>query len=346
MIVECQTCNSKFSLDESLVKKTGSKSRCSMCKSVFMIYPPQGAPVDEPSPDKAPASDLDKTINLGISSPASGEVESDMVDEGAASAVIEEVFEKAIEEMESPEALSPNQIPEGLEEETVDMEEALAKAARIEEAPIPEELERDSLKEPERTVKAAAAVPLKDKSRRSNRLPIIVLIVILLLIGGSAFAIRSFAPDLIPDFLSFLRPAEEQKTPDVGVRRLSFKAVTGSFVQSGRQGQLFVIKGMVTNNYPGRRSFILVKGTILDDKGQAVKTKVVFAGNTFTERQIKDMTMEEIENGLKNRFGKGRINYNIEPAGTVPFMIIFQKLPENMSEFTVEAVSSSPGESK
>ncbi|MFH0729676.1 MAG: DUF3426 domain-containing protein [Pseudomonadota bacterium] len=39
MIVTCQNCDARFSLNDGLVKKTGSKVRCSKCKHVFMIYP-------------------------------------------------------------------------------------------------------------------------------------------------------------------------------------------------------------------------------------------------------------------------------------------------------------------
>jgi predicted Zn finger-like uncharacterized protein len=39
MIVTCQNCDARFSLNDGLVKKTGSKVRCSKCKHVFMIFP-------------------------------------------------------------------------------------------------------------------------------------------------------------------------------------------------------------------------------------------------------------------------------------------------------------------
>ena len=54
--------------------------------------------------------------------------------------------------------------------------------------------------------------------------------------------------------------------------------------------------------------------------------------------------MEMIDKGLKYRFGKDKANFNVKPGGSVPFMIIFENLPDNLSEFIVEAVSSSPGE--
>ena len=41
MIITCNECNSSFSVNDSLLKETGSKVRCSKCNSVFMAYPQQ-----------------------------------------------------------------------------------------------------------------------------------------------------------------------------------------------------------------------------------------------------------------------------------------------------------------
>ncbi len=41
MIITCEKCNANFNLDESLLKPTGSKVRCSKCKEVFVAYPPK-----------------------------------------------------------------------------------------------------------------------------------------------------------------------------------------------------------------------------------------------------------------------------------------------------------------
>jgi len=40
MKIECQSCNTRFKLDESLLKKEGSKVRCSKCKEIVTVYPP------------------------------------------------------------------------------------------------------------------------------------------------------------------------------------------------------------------------------------------------------------------------------------------------------------------
>ncbi len=43
MIITCSNCNTSFNLNDSLVKDTGSKVRCSKCKYVFRAFPPHVA---------------------------------------------------------------------------------------------------------------------------------------------------------------------------------------------------------------------------------------------------------------------------------------------------------------
>ncbi len=44
MIITCSECSTRFNLDDSLVKATGSKVRCSVCKNIFTAYPLSGKP--------------------------------------------------------------------------------------------------------------------------------------------------------------------------------------------------------------------------------------------------------------------------------------------------------------
>ena len=322
MIIECEGCESKFNLDEGLLQAGGSKVRCSMCKNIFIAYPPEELPIEEPATDMILEEGLDETLSLESPPDAGGEE----IEPGkkAGESNFDLAFEEAIEEADVLEAVSPDEIPD-IDAETADMaREEAEKGLEAEEIP-------------ERSTGPVA----KPKTGRSRTLPIIVLILLLIL--GSAAAVFYFAPNIIPDSIPFLQPSKKQETIDPGVARLSFKAVSGSFIQSQMAGQLFVIKGMVTNNYPKPRSFILVKGTILDDKGTVVKINMAYAGNSFVEKQLKEKPIEELNKGLKIRMGRNRVNLNLQPGATIPFMIILDKLPVNVSEFTVEAVSSSPG---
>lgn len=40
MIVQCDACNAKFKLDDSKIKPTGVKVRCTKCQNVFLVTPP------------------------------------------------------------------------------------------------------------------------------------------------------------------------------------------------------------------------------------------------------------------------------------------------------------------
>lgn len=54
MIIECGNCHAQYDIQENLLKSGGSKFRCSNCKNVFMIYPPEGEGADpsESGPQK------------------------------------------------------------------------------------------------------------------------------------------------------------------------------------------------------------------------------------------------------------------------------------------------------
>lgn len=321
MIIECEGCESKFNLDEGLLKAGGSKVRCSVCKNVFIAYPPEELRIEEPATDMILEEGLDETLSLD--SPPDVAEEAEPVKKEAESN-FDLAFEEAMEEADVQEAVSPDGIPDIEEEEVAEAETADMAREKAEEGLEP-----------------AVAPDTKLKTHRSRVLPIILLILLLIL--GGAAAVFYFAPDIIPDSIPFLKPSKKQEAVDPGVARLSFKAVTGSFIQSHKAGQLFVIKGTVTNNYTKPRSFILIKGSILDDRGKVVKINMSYAGNTFGEKEIKEKPIEELNKGLKIRTGRNGMNLNLQPGATIPFMIILDKLPENVSEFTVEAVSSSPG---
>jgi len=64
MILTCNECSAGFSFDENLLKETGSKVRCSKCKSVFTAYPPSSADT-ESSAETSNDDGIDlKNINL------------------------------------------------------------------------------------------------------------------------------------------------------------------------------------------------------------------------------------------------------------------------------------------
>ena len=314
MIIQCEKCGTKFNVDESLLKKEGSTVRCSLCKYTFVAYPPEQEYLEERETIAFSKEEIEKTVVQDLPGVIhEKESEAGLEDQAI---LFDNAFEGPLEDQMGERAVSSDDSHARVEEEMTGAEQPLEPAHMKKETP-------------------------KKMPRRPHLLPIL-LVIVLILIGATA-AIFLWVPDLIPDSLSMLKPAKKQEIADMGVRRLSFKSVTGSFVDSENLGNLFVIRGVVTNDYPKSRSFILIKGSILDDKGQVVKRKLAYTGNNFKEEEIKSLSLEKINQAMKNRYGMGRKNVNIASGANIPFTIVFEDLPKNLSEFTVEAVSSSPG---
>ena len=324
MIVQCEKCGTKFSLDDSLIKPNGSKVRCSLCKHVFTVFSPEEELFEEAQTVAVRRDQLEDTLTLDSSPVASA-------GKSLEEAEFEEVFEESPEDVEKFEAVSPE-----------DLHELLKDEVPAPEPVVPEYREEETGWAGMEQERPREAVKTKTIAKRKSPILLILLLLILCIIAAGA-AIYVWAPEMIPDSLSMLKSEDKKEAADLGIRRLSFQEVKGSFVESEGIGQLFVISGNVRNDYPKSRSFILIKGSILDDSGKVVKKKLVYAGNPLTERQLKTVSLEEMERAMKNRYGADRQNVDVQPGSAVPFTIVFEELPEDLGEFTVEAVRSAPG---
>jgi predicted Zn finger-like uncharacterized protein len=335
MIVQCESCQSKFNLDERLIKAAGSKVRCSICKHTFTVFPPQ----DEVEEEQSMIQDLDEELEetVALDSPPAFDQEGEGLSTTAEESTddFDQAFQEAIDEGLTDDSLSqPLAGEESEPEEFFEPDEEIGgDVTKGDEKRISEKEKKEKPTEPS---------PGKKKKSRSSKWSLIILLIIFFLILFSAVVYFRY-PNYLPDFLWSQKQAPSEILSDQGVKNLTFKEVSGSFLQSDMAGQRFVVKGKVRNNYSDPRSYLLVKAEILDEKGEVVRRKLAYAGNVFTENELKKMPMEEIDKIMKNRSGRKNLNLNIMPEADVPFMVIFENLPPNLSEFSVEAVSSSSG---
>jgi predicted Zn finger-like uncharacterized protein len=369
MIVQCESCQTEFNLDETLLKKEGTKVRCSQCRHVFKAYPsaaelpkevdemPQvtedvepvaeekavepaieGDPAHEESEEGRIAAELESDLDLIYQDVFSGDDSEALDEKTEPEAVVDELFEKATrgeEEMvESPPPVFPAM-------DTVETDE---KAAKKEKPP-----EKRADKPPKKRAKKAPKKKPEKKSapakRKASKSSTNVLIPILFIVLAIAAAYYVWSQNLIPQsVMSLFNASSKTDQPvDSGARLLQFGSVNGAFVNTENSGPLFVIRGMVTNKYPNARRYIKIKGSILNNKGVVVLSKTVYAGNTFSEDELKTLPMDEIMKAADNRDGMAKQNLNVASSATIPFMVVFAELPKDLSEFTVEAVSSLPG---
>ncbi len=318
MIVQCESCRTKFNINEKLLKKEGSKVKCSRCEIVFLVFPPEASksedwpqvPADQEAPEIEDSPELDSEMDFDF-------------DESFVDDLMED-----ISDLESEYHKDSNDF--------VEKDDVAVPSEDIEEKTVSEPVEEKS---------PVAPVPEKKKSGQSRTL--LVLFIVIGCLIGVIYAVYQYYPNFFPDIISSIKkPAKKAKSVDTGASRLEILTVDGSFIDSEKAGRLFVISGNVKNCFSTSKSFILIKGCILDDKGDIVDEKTAFAGNSINEDQISPLTLEEIGLAVDKRQGIDNVNINVQAGAIIDFMIVFSNLPDNLSEFTVGAVSSSPGDTE
>ncbi len=84
MIIKCEKCESRFNIDERILKKDGSKVRCSICKNIFTAFPPKSRPIEETDEDDLALVDTAEMDKL----PVKGAARTESEDEGMETALI------------------------------------------------------------------------------------------------------------------------------------------------------------------------------------------------------------------------------------------------------------------
>lgn len=133
----------------------------------------------------------------------------------------------------------------------------------------------------------------------------------------------------------------EFKTAISNISKFSFSETIGYYTYSTAAGHLFIVQGKVNNNYNESRTLILIEATILNDRGKKLGMKTVYAGKTLTEGEINEMSRSILNDVLDIRFRMGKEDFNVEPGGTIPFMIVFKSPVDKVNKFIVKPVSSS-----
>lgn len=186
------------------------------------------------------------------------------------------------------------------------------------------------------------------EKRGGSTLALILLLLILLAVG--VLALQRFlgvnipyVTDLtrnIPYIGEFVQPQGQVSDP-AGNLHLSTLEINSRFIENDSAGKLFIITGQVKNGYTVARSHIQVNGKIYSQGKQLVKSENVFSGNILSDLDLKNLSFDDIRSRLNNKDGLQMANVDVKPGATVPFMLVFSDLPENLEEFTIEVGGSS-----
>jgi predicted Zn finger-like uncharacterized protein len=198
-----------------------------------------------------------------------------------------------------------------------------------------------------------AAMMPKSRSKK----PVLVALLLLLLVGGVLIV-----PNMLGIKIPYISDIKIPYISDLDIRipylsdKLNPKAkdmagnlkiiplggtINAKFVNDSQGNQRFVIHGKIKNDYDHPRSFIKVTGKIYQKGGKLVKSESVYCGNVLSDSELSGMKIAAITKRLSNRFGDKKSNLKVKTGQTVPFMIVFDKLPQNLDEYTVEVDGSS-----
>ncbi len=200
---------------------------------------------------------------------------------------------------------------------------------------------------------APAAMMPKSRSKK----PVLVALLLLFLAGGilivpNMLGIKipyisdiniPYLSDLdikIPYLSDKLNPKEKDVAGNLKIIPLG-GTISARFVNDSQGNQRFVIHGKIKNDYDHPRSFIKVTGKIYQKDGKLAKTETVYCGNVLSDSELTGMKIAAINKRLHNRFGDKRSNLKVKTGKTIAFMIVFDKLPQNLDEYTVEVDGSS-----
>jgi hypothetical protein len=100
---------------------------------------------------------------------------------------------------------------------------------------------------------------------------------------------------------------------------------------------LYVIRGTVANVGRGPGNGVRIQAVAWGKDNQVLMNKTAFAGNSLDNTLLRNLLPAMIEKVLNNRDGEGRVNRNIPPGKSLPFMVVFSGLSEPVESITVKA---------
>ena len=203
--------------------------------------------------------------------------------------------------------------------------------------PVPPVAEKSRAKKPQPAEPAKPAgrpKPVKKGMSKS-----LVFLLILAILGGGAYGtyylLKQNGID-IPFLSDYLKP----KVQDPGNLKLTTYDINSKFVDNATVGKLFVVSGKVKNGYDENRGMVTLEGKIFSTGKVPVNSEKVYCGNVMSDLELANLEWDKIKERLFNRLGDNRSNVKIEPGQSIPFMVVFSGLPEDLEEFTIEVTGS------
>lgn len=253
--------------------------------------------------------------------------EDEVPSQAGAKAAAREPEEMELEfEMEPDGRVEQTMEDEGLEETVAVVE---PKAQVTPAIPLEADAERAEPATP-------APKPKPVKKGISKSLVFLLIVAILGGVGYGTYYLLSRNNIDIPFLSDYLQP----KVQDPGNLKLTTYDINSRFIDNANVGKLFVISGKVKNGYPENRGMITLVGRIFSTGKVPVHEETVYCGNVMSDLELTNLEWDKIKERLSNRLGDNRSNVKVEPGKSIPFMVVFSGLPDDLEEFNIEVTGS------
>lgn len=304
MIVHCEKCGTKYTLDDAKVRPGETKVRCSRCQYVFVVPHPLTLKEEE----------------------IFGETE-EKADDAFLKEWSEEFAKQSPQQPRQPASPAPDAGPPPKAFVPSSAEEPLF----VQEVPSDE---APSLEEEISPFKATPIKQVPAKKERKASSPLILIFIFILIVAGAFYwnqmghSIPAFEY-VYEKLYTFMAGQQEQK--------LFLLYLRGSeYTLDG--GKIFAIQGKVANRSQETKRLVKVKGILFDKAGNEVATSIGYCGVTIDDEGIKNSTYD----ALKSSFGFIGVGQArpLPAQENLPFTIIFFSPPAGATDYKVDIVAA------
>jgi predicted Zn finger-like uncharacterized protein len=176
---------------------------------------------------------------------------------------------------------------------------------------------------------------------RQRRFPLksmLALLVLFVVLGGGAFLYWDKLGEINWEILrmSNIRDYLGSRVSPDGNTILPKSQLRGYYIDNINAGRIFVIEGKAINNSSEVKGFIKVKGALFDSMGNKLAETEVYCGNILSGEELMELRADQINYRLNSPGGDPSVNMNIHPQKSIPFMVVFFDLSEDIKKFSVK----------
>ncbi len=137
-----------------------------------------------------------------------------------------------------------------------------------------------------------------------------------------------------------MKEAGARVEQDKAVSSITLLDVRQTVIENEKIGALVVIEGTARNDFAEPRSLITVEARLLNKEGIVLARSEQDCGISLNLTQLQVLTKAELLTALNNKIAIFATNTNVQPRQTVPFIIVFPKVPEDFYSYEVRPVKA------